>query len=185
MGTLRIVAGRLRGRRLHVHDDPGLRPTGDRVREALFNILGQDMTGRSVLDLFAGTGALGFEALSRGSRRVVFVDSSPKAAQAIRRTAEELGVDREARIVVGRVEEVLRARRIDGPFDLILADPPYAETQEAGLVAAVRESGLLDPEGILAVEREARAGVPEGSGSLSAFRTARYGRTAIDFFKFS
>jgi 16S rRNA (guanine966-N2)-methyltransferase len=185
LGTVRIVAGRLRGRRLHVLDDPGLRPTGDRVREALFNILGQDMTGLSILDLFAGTGAFGFEALSRGARRVVFVDSNSRAVQAIRRTAAELGVEREARVVVGRVDEVLRARRIDGPFDVILADPPYAETGEEGLVAAVSASGLLDPGGVLAVEREARGEVPAGSGSLAAYRTARYGRTAIDFFKFS
>jgi 16S rRNA (guanine966-N2)-methyltransferase len=168
-----------------VLDDPGLRPTGDRVREALFNILGQDLVGRSVLDLFAGTGALGFEALSRGARRVVFVESNPRAVRAIQKTAAELGVDREARIVVGRVEEVLRARRIDGPFDVIVADPPYAETSEGDLVGAVLASGLLDPQGLLAVEREARGGTPEGAGSLAAYRTARYGRTAIDFFKFS
>ena len=143
------------------------------------------MTGLAVLDLFAGTGAFGFEALSRGARRVVFVESNPRAVQAIRTNAVDLGVEREARVVVGRVDDVLRARRIDGPFDVILADPPYADTQEEGLVAAVAASGLLDPGGVLAVEREARGTVPAASGTLAPYRTARYGRTAIDFFKFS
>src|SRR5512138_118455 len=99
MGTLRIVAGHLKGRRVRVPDDPTVRPTGDRVREALFNILGQDLSGFEVLELFAGSGALGFEALSRGARRVVFVEANPGIAAALRRTAEELGVDREARVI--------------------------------------------------------------------------------------
>ena len=92
MGTLRIVSGRLRGRRLRVSPDPALRPTSNRVREALFNILGQDLSGFDVLDLFAGSGALGFEALSRGARRVVFVESNPETASALRRSAEDLPI---------------------------------------------------------------------------------------------
>jgi len=185
LGTLRIVAGRLRGRRLQVPDDPELRPTGERVRESLFNILGQDLSGLAVLDLFAGTGALGFEALSRGASRVVFVDSNPRSAVAIRQAAAELGLERQARVVVGRVEEVLAARRLEGPFEVILADPPYAETGEDRLVAAVETSGFLGPKGVLAVERDSRKNGFPGSDSLPRIRTARYGGTSIDFFKFS
>src|SRR5260221_1874531 len=107
MGTLRIVAGRLRGRRLSVPSDAALRPTAERVREALFNILGQDLSGFDVLDLFAGSGALGFEALSRGAHRVVFVESNPRTAAALRRSAEDLGVDREAPVIVCQFAEVL------------------------------------------------------------------------------
>lgn len=185
MGSLRIVAGRLKGRRVRVPDETGLRPTGDRVREAVFNILGQDLSGFEVLDLFAGSGALGFEALSRGARRVVFVEANPGFAAAVRRTAEELGVDREARVVVGRAEDVLQRSRLGGPFHVILADPPYDATAEDRLVEAVDSSGLLGLHGTLVIERESRHPTFEGTVGLKRVRTAKYGRTALDFFKYS
>jgi 16S rRNA (guanine966-N2)-methyltransferase len=184
MGTLRIVAGRLRGRRLRVPPDRALRPTSERVREALFNILGQDLSGFDVLDLFAGSGALGFEALSRGAHRVVFVESNPKTAAALRLSAEDLGVDREARVIVGRVEEVLDRARLGGPYHVILADPPYAAAVGASLVAAVDTSRLLGLNGTLVVERESRNPRDLGHLGLKFLRTAEYGRTALDFFKY-
>ena len=184
MGTLRIVSGRLRGRRLRVSPDPALRPTSNRVREALFNILGQDLSGFDVLDLFAGSGALGFEALSRGARRVVFVDSSPKTASALRRSAEDLGIDREARVIVGRVEDVLDRARLGGPYHVILADPPYDATAEARLVDGVDAGRLLGQHGTLVVERESRNPPELGRFRLKLVRTAEHGRTALDFFKY-
>lgn len=184
MGKLRIVAGRLRGRRLIVPPDTALRPTSDRVREALFNILGQDLTGVDVLDLFAGTGAIGFEALSRGARSVVFVEADPKTAGALRRSAGELGLDRESRVIVGRVLDVLDRARLGGPFHVIVADPPYEATEEAKLVDRVDAGGLLGLHGTLVVERESRNPPESGSRGLQRFRTAAYGRTALDFFKY-
>jgi len=184
MGTLRIVSGRLRGRRLPVPADPALRPTSDRVREALFNILGQDLSGFDVLDLFAGSGALGFEAISRGARRAVFVEANPKTASALRRTAEDLGVDREARVIVGRVEDVLDRARLGGPYHVILADPPYDATVESWLVDGVDAGRLLGLHGTLVVERESRNPVESGRLGLKLSRTAAYGRTALDFFKY-
>jgi 16S rRNA (guanine966-N2)-methyltransferase len=184
MGTLRIVAGRLRGRRLRVPHDPALRPTSERVREALFNILGQDLTGFDVLDLFAGSGALGFEALSRGARRVVFVESNPRTAAALRRSAEDLGVDRDAGVIVGRVEELLDRARLGGPYHVILADPPYDATAPAGLVAGIDSGRVLGLHGTLVVERESRNPAVSGHLGLRLVRTAEYGRTALDFFKY-
>lgn len=184
MGTLRIVAGRLRGRRLRVPRDPALRPTSERVREALFNILGQDLSGFDVLDLYAGSGALGFEALSRGARRVVFVESNPRLAAALRRSAEELGVDRDASVIVGRVEDVLERARLGGPFHVILADPPYDVAEHTGLVAGVDSGRLLGLHGSLVVERESRNSPPSSHPGLRLVRTAEYGRTALDFFKY-
>jgi 16S rRNA (guanine966-N2)-methyltransferase len=184
MGTLRIVAGRLRGRRLRVASQDDLRPTSDRVREALFNILGQDLSGFDILDLFAGTGALGFEALSRGARRVVFVEANPKTAVALRRSAEDLGLARDTRVVVGRVEDVLDRARLGGPYNVILADPPYAAALDA-LVAGVDVGGLLGLHGTLAIERESRGPAATGTLGLRLIRTAEYGRTALDFFKYS
>lgn len=184
MGTLRIVAGRLRGRRLRVPPDASMRPTSEIVREALFNILGQDLTGFDVLDLYAGSGALGFEALSRGARRVVFVEADPRAAQALRTSAADLGLEREARLVVGRVENVLDRARLGGPFNVILADPPYDRTGEAALVETVDASRLLSLHGTLVVEREKTTAAETGKSGLLLIRTAEYGRTALDFFKY-
>jgi 16S rRNA (guanine966-N2)-methyltransferase len=184
MGTLRIVAGRLRGRRLRVPSDPELRPTSDRVREALFNILGQDLSGFDVLDLFAGSGAIGFEALSRGARRVVFVEANPKTAVALRRAAEELGVANEARIVIDRVENVLDRARLGGPYHVIVADPPYEATAEARLVDGVDAGRLLGMHGTLVVERESRNPAEPGDSGLGLVRTTAYGRTSLDFFKY-
>jgi len=184
MGTIRIVAGRLRGRRLSVPSDPKLRPTSDKVREALFNILGQDLTGFDVLDLYAGSGALGFEALSRGARRVVFVEANPKTAGALRRSAEALSLEHETRVIVGRVENVLDRARLGGPYHVIFADPPYDATAEAGLVDGVDAGRLLGMHGTLVVERESRNPGDLGRSGLKLARTAEYGRTALDFFKY-
>jgi len=184
MGTLRIVAGRLRGRRLRLPAETAFRPTSDRVREALFNILGQDLSGFDVLDLFAGSGALGFEALSRGARRVVFVESNPKTAAALRRAAEQLGCAEESRVVIGRVEDVLDRSRLGGPFHIILADPPYDAAVERTIVDTIDGSRLLGLHGTLVVERESRNVQPAGAAGLRLIRTAEYGRTALDFFKY-
>jgi 16S rRNA (guanine966-N2)-methyltransferase len=184
MGTLRIVAGRLKGRRLRVPAGAAVRPTSERVREALFNILGQDLSGFDVLELFAGSGALGFEALSRGARRVVFVESEAQTAAALRRTAQEFGVEREARIIVGAVHQVLDRARLGGPFHVILADPPYDRTAEGRLVDGIDAGGLLGIHGTLVIERETRSPAEVGAHGLKLVRTAEYGRTALDFFKY-
>lgn len=184
MGSIRIIGGRFRGRLLRVPDVAGLRPTGNRVREALFNILGQDLSGRSVLDLYSGTGALGFEAASRGAMRVVLVESDRALALGLRRTAESLGVAESVRVVVGRVEEVLRARTLRGRFDVILADPPYGAVEPGKLAAAVAGADILSSSGILVVEAARLRRSVEISGSLELVRTERYGSTSLLFFKY-
>ena len=184
MGTLRIVAGRLRGRRLRVAHDAALRPTSDRVREALFNILGQDLSGTDVLDLYAGTGALGFEAISRGARTAVFVEASPRIAIALRQSAKDLGVEHEARVIVGRVDDVLTRERLGGSFDVVFADPPYEDHAYAALVARIDAGGILSPGGTMVTEREAKTRPDLAPGPLALVRTERYGRTALDFFKY-
>jgi len=169
---------------LRVPADPALRPTSDRVREALFNILGQDLSGFDVLDLYAGSGAIGFEALSRGARRVVFVEASPKTAESIRRSAEELSLGPDARVIVGRVEDVLDRPRLGGPYHVIVADPPYSAAVEATLVSGIDASRLLGMHGTLVIERESRNPSESGSARLKLVRTAAYGRSALDFFKY-
>lgn len=184
MGRLRIVAGRFKGRRLTVPAVVGLRPTAERVREALFDILGHDLGGLDVLDLYAGTGALGFEAASRGARRVVCVESEPALARALRQAAEGLGVSGSVRVIAGRVEDELAGARLGGPFDLVLVDPPYVASGEQALLRRVVARGTLAIGGTLVFERAAREATVDGEGELRLVRTAEYGDTALDFFKF-
>jgi 16S rRNA (guanine966-N2)-methyltransferase len=123
---VRIVAGSFKGRRLQAPRGVNTRPTADRVREALFSILGQ-LDGERVLDLFAGSGALGIEALSRGASKAVFVDSDPRAVTAIRRNLDEIGID--ASVQRRDALAYLRAAS-DGPFDLVFLDPPYSSASQ-------------------------------------------------------
>jgi len=122
-GTLRVTGGAFGGRRLGVPGGLGVRPTADRVREALFSILGSRVRGTRVLDLFAGSGALGLEALSRGAEHATFVDSDPRSVLVVRENLEALGVPGEVR----RAEALAYLRRavLAPPFDLVLLDPPY------------------------------------------------------------
>ena len=140
MARLRLIGGAWRSRLLTVPDLPGLRPTPDRVRETLFNWLGQDLTGLSCLDLFAGTGALGFEAASRGAVEVVLLEQAPRAAAQLQQAAVRLG----ATMVEVRRTDALAwmAGASAGHFDLVLLDPPFgADLFDRALQAALRLLG--------------------------------------------
>jgi 16S rRNA (guanine966-N2)-methyltransferase len=123
-GTLRIVGGKFRSRRLRVAARPGLRPTPDRVRETLFNWLGQDLSGLACLDLYAGSGALGFEAASRGAARVVLVERDRVALAALAKSRAELGAA-EVEIVAGDADAYLK--RAAERFDVVFLDPPFRQ----------------------------------------------------------
>jgi 16S rRNA (guanine966-N2)-methyltransferase len=183
MGTLRIVAGELRGRRIRVPEVAGLRPTGERVREALFAILGARVVGATVLDLYAGTGALGFEALSRGAARVVFIEAAPRLVEQLGATAAALGVAGRCTIVPGQVLRLLGAGAAAGSFQIIVADPPWDSDEPGGLLPRVGERCCLAPGGVLVLERFARRQAPPAPEGLLPVRSARYGDTALDFFE--
>ncbi|WP_437831651.1 16S rRNA (guanine(966)-N(2))-methyltransferase RsmD [Sorangium sp. So ce1153] len=179
---MRVIAGRLGGRRLAAPRGEGTRPTADRVREALFSSLG-DVTGALVCDLYAGTGALGIEALSRGARRAVFVESGRPALATLRENLAALGLDEAARVVPLPVERALELLRDEGPFDLALLDPPYAALAKAAAAAArlAGPLGLLAPAGRLVLEHARRDPSPEIAGlTCAAVRT--YGDTAVSFY---
>lgn len=179
-GRLRIVAGELRGRRIRVPPRGGVRPTADRVREALFSILGDGILGANVLDLFSGSGALGLEALSRGASNVVFVDSHPGCCATIRENAATLGVADRCRVVEARALQAVEGAAA-GRYSLVLADPPYDSPDRAGLGRAVEP--ILTEDGQLVVERSARAEPTRGWGGLGLARTVVYGDTALDMFR--
>jgi len=151
-GRLRIVAGKWRSRLLDVADVPGLRPTSERIRETLFNWLAPSIQGARCLDLFAGTGALGFEALSRGATTVVFVDNSRRAARAIEKSAQLLAATG-ATVHRSDAIDYLRTAR-PASFDIVFLDPPFADARLDDLCRLIDELGLLAPGGRVYLEQE-------------------------------
>ena len=174
---MRVIAGRFGGRRLQAPPGRGTRPTSDRVREALFSILGP-LDGLAVLDLFAGSGALGIEALSRGARRAVFVERDARAAAVVRSNLETLGVaQREVELLQTDVAAALRDARDAGEtYDLVLCDPPYRHAAELGGTLSEALAPVLAPGARVVTESDRRAPL-----SLTLPRTdeRRYGDTLI------
>ena len=154
-GSVRIVAGEWRGRRLAVPDGTAVRPTPDRVRETLFNWLRDALVGARCLDLYAGTGALGFEALSRGAAETWFVERDPALVAALTAHAEKLGA--KPRVIRQEAASLLRGAPT-APFDVVFLDPPYAEPVEP-LLALLQP--WLAPNALVYVERPRAPGLPE------------------------
>jgi len=187
---MRIVAGRWRGRRIVAPPGEGTRPTSDRVREALFSSLaarvGAELGAGPVLDLFAGSGALAFEALSRGASRAVLVEKSRDALRAIAENAAALDAQGIVTVVAGDVFKTTprRVARL-GPYALLLCDPPY-RIEPARILAAVdslAESGAVMRGAALVWEHAAARSVPEPAG-FARERTYRYGDTAVTLMRF-
>jgi 16S rRNA (guanine966-N2)-methyltransferase len=182
---VRIVAGTVGGRRLAVPPH-GTRPTSDRVREAVFSALQarRDLEGTRVLDLYAGSGALGLEALSRGAAHVRFVESDRRAAAVLRRNVAALGLGGRGgtavRVSTAEVPVVLRGDP-GLPYDVVLADPPYALDDGAldGVLSALVGGGWLAPSALLVVERPATARTPRWPDGVGALTHRRYGDTVM------
>jgi 16S rRNA (guanine966-N2)-methyltransferase len=180
VGTLRIIGGELRGRRIAVPHGVRVRPTGDRAREALFSILGQAVSGTHVLDAYAGSGAFGFESLSRGARRATLIEADRRVLATLRASAVDLGLAERVVPHHGRVLDLLRRQAVGGPFELIFADPPYDAGEIEPFLALA--AGIVTPTGQVVVERESG---PEAVGEprLEHVRTSRYGRCCLDFYR--
>jgi 16S rRNA (guanine(966)-N(2))-methyltransferase RsmD len=155
-----------------------LRPTSGLVREALFNILGDTVTGASVLDLYAGTGSLGLEALSRGAASATFVDAEAAACQAILQSAGRAGFSDRVRVIRGRLPGALRS--VEGRFDLVLCDPPYAAVDVAETLTGA--AGLLAPGGRIVSEHSSRYNPPQVLGRLLLQDRRVYGDTALAWY---
>jgi 16S rRNA (guanine966-N2)-methyltransferase len=182
---VRVVGGRLGGRRLRAVPGRETRPTSDRVREALFGILGERVAGARVLDLFAGTGALAIEALSRGASSAVLVEQAAPAVAVIRANLDALDLNQTVKVRRTRAEVYLRAQR-DGPFDLVLLDPPYGAPVGlvAGLLARLAGTALA-PGAVVVVEAAARAEAPPWPAGLVGEPPRRYGDTALHLATFT
>ena len=181
---MRIVAGTHRGRPLLGPRGPGLRPTADRVRESLFNLLGQFFDGGEVLDLYAGTGALAFEALSRGASGAVLVDQGTEAAKLIAANARALQLEDAIELLRMPVARALPRLSADGRrFALVFADPPYAVEAVADVVRGVGEGALLAEGGTLVVEHGKRESGPEVLAGLRLMEARRFGDTVVSLYR--
>jgi 16S rRNA (guanine966-N2)-methyltransferase len=182
---MRVIAGKFRIRTLRSLKGQELRPTSDRLRETLFNILGPAVQGAAFIDLFAGTGAVGIEALSRGARSAYFVEQHAPAAALIRRNLESLGIGKEADILgvdVLRGLERLEARHVHADF--IFLDPPYAATEEyENVLEYLGESPLLAPGGRVIAEHLKKRALPERVGELELARVVAQGDAALSFYR--
>lgn len=173
---MRVIAGSLRGRKLAV-PRAGVRPTSDRVREALFARLGA-LDGTRVLDLYAGSGALGIEALSRGARSAVFIDRAATSCAVLRRNLESLGLAGRSRVVRADLPLGLRRLPPGERFELVLADPPYGESEIGEALGVLVRQHRLAVDATLVVERERRHPLPAIAG-LALLDERRYGDTVI------
>ena len=185
---MRVIAGTYRSRILGSLKGLALRPTSDQLRETLFNVLGPDVEGSRFLDLFAGTGAMGIEALSRGAREVVFVENHAPAAALIRRNLKSLGI-RNGATVLGMdaargLDKLSSPRKEKSWFDYVFLDPPYARAE---LYTRVLESlgwgNFLAPGGVAIAEHRPSFGLPDEVGALRCYRVLKQGDAALSFYR--
>jgi 16S rRNA (guanine966-N2)-methyltransferase len=176
---LRVIAGELKGRRLAVPKDDFCRPTLDRVKESIFNVLGTDVVDRQVLDLFCGTGSLGIEALSRGASDAVFMDANNKAIALAQKNISMLGLDKRANFILSDIHRFDWTRFKKG-FELIIADPPYEMMIGSSLIETLLKNGILADGGLMVFERSRQETIkPE---PLKHIKSLKFGQTEVDFF---
>lgn len=176
---MRVIAGIHKGRRLEAPAWDGLRPTSDKLRETLFNILAPRIAGARVFDGFAGTGAVGIEALSRGAAHVTFVDADRRAAALVERNLSRCRIEGGYAVRRGDVASVLRALPAPAAFDVIVLDPPYDADARPALEAA---AGRLAPGGVVVLERAARR-EPDIPSSLARVRDVHSGDSTLTFLE--
>lgn len=182
---MRIIGGTARGRKLAGFRGRDIRPTSDRTREAVFSMLLSrfgSLQGAEILDLFAGTGAMALEALSRGARGAVLVDNGSEARRLVPANLRTCGFEDQADFLCSDVLTALPRLRDRGPFALIFLDPPYAKGLAEPCIRAIAETGLLAGDGLLCVETAATEDITERHGNLALQARRRYGAAAIHLF---
>lgn len=181
-GILRIIAGTWRGRILRAPKGRSVRPTLDRVREAVFSILGDRVAGARVLDLFAGSGAMALEALSRGAARAVLVEAEPRTFAVLRRNVESLGASSAEALPLDYRAAARRLKARGSRFEVVFLDPPYGLGMAAAAAAEIDGAGLVSPGAAVVVEEAARAPAGTFPGRWEAVLDRTYGQTRIVVF---
>jgi 16S rRNA (guanine(966)-N(2))-methyltransferase RsmD len=179
---VRIIAGSARGRTLKAPKKSSVRPTADRVKETIFNILGQWLDDERVLDLYAGAGSLGLEALSRSAAHVTFVERDAEVLATLSENIQTLGFAKSTTTLLKPVERALRA--LDGQaFSLVLADPPYDARTGVTVLDALSAADLLAPEARVVLEHDKREILPPIAGRLERYDERRFGDTMVSFYR--
>ncbi|MBQ6401195.1 MAG: 16S rRNA (guanine(966)-N(2))-methyltransferase RsmD [Firmicutes bacterium] len=180
---MRIIAGEYRGRRLAAPEGRDIRPTTDKTREALFSILMNEVPGARVLDVFAGTGALGIEALSRGASGCTFVDQSRMAIRLIKENLSACGETalERSRVLAGDFRRVLAS--LEGPFDIILMDPPYRQGLWEDAFEIIAQNDLLAPGGTLVCEHRKEEELPDEIAGFTREKERRYGISKLSIYR--
>lgn len=178
---MRVVAGRVRGLQLKTIESDSTRPTKDMVREALFSILVNDVPEALVLDLFAGSGAIGIEALSRGAEKAYFSDYNPACIKVIQDNLERAKMKEEAFVFCGDYLAMLAMIK-DVKFDIIFIDPPYHEGLGVSAIEKISSYDLLKKDGILVYETDSDEDIPDTLGRYERWKGKRYGRNVLNFY---
>ncbi len=183
---MRIISGRHKGRRLQSIRGTAVRPTADQVREALFNILSDNVSGAFVLDLFAGTGALGIEALSRSARYAVFIDNGSQPLTVLQKNLDTFGLLTQSRIIRWNIAKNLNCLKpFRDTFDLVFMDPPYHKGLVPAALSNLIRVQCLAPGATIVAEHENNSDITSPEASISATDRRRYGQTGLTFFSFS
>lgn len=183
---MRIISGQYKGRRLQSISGTDIRPTADQVREALFNILSQNISGSCVLDLFAGTGALGIEALSRRAQYAVFIDNAPRPLTILRNNLQNFGLLTQSRVIRWDISKNLNCLKpFQSQFDLVFMDPPYQKGLVPVTLSNLMRVHCLAPGATIVAEHERHCDITSPDASISATDQRRYGQTSLTFFYFN
>ncbi len=181
---MRVISGSAKGRSLKAVPGMGTRPTTDKVKEAIFSMIGPYFDGGVVLDLFAGTGGLGIEALSRGMERSIFIDIEKKSVDTVQHNLAASGLKERAEVYrndAGRALKALAKRGMQ--FDLVFLDPPYRMKWTADLIGTMEQLGLLQTHAIVVAEHDGADVLPEEVSGLTQERRAEYGETAVTIYR--
>ena len=181
---MRITGGQVRGRLLATPKISNIRPTSDRVREAIFNILGQDMSGLTVLDLFSGTGSLGLEALSRGALQAYFIDKSQESLDLVKKNLSLCGYPAQGKFFRKDLSKGVPGllTLLDKAFDLVFMDPPYRKNLIPFLLNDLSDKELLESNAYVVIESSKSERLPSSPGNLQIIDIRRYGDTKISFY---
>ena len=181
---MRIIAGKFKSRGIEM--PRGIRPTSDKVREALFEILKARIEGASFLDLYCGSGAMALEAFSRGARKVTFVDDSPKSIGTLKKNLKQLGISGLSSIDIYTKDAIKMLGTFKAKsmfFDLVFMDPPYYKDLAKNTLIAISNYDILARNAIIVAEVYKKEELPLEAGAMKKFRTAQYGDTKLEFYK--
>jgi len=178
---MKVIGGIHKGKRLLFIKEKGIRPTKDVVREAIFDTLRGWIINKKVIELFAGTGALGIEAISEGAEKVIFVENNKKAIEILKKNITKIGVEEKTVVLKGTVEDRIKEMR-NFKYDLVIVDPPYEFSTKKlkDLLESIIDSQIINENGIIVVEHKVKYTIPE-SEKFTVYKNKKYGKTSVSY----